>query len=80
MTLDIDAFRPEKGGDPAKVKANQQRRFADPDLVDKVVASDEAWRQGKWQGSGAVPKTAGRKKCVRWLAGLAIRRPSIPKG
>ena len=46
MTLDIDAFRPEKGGNPDKVRENQKRRFADPALVDKVVSSDEAWRQG----------------------------------
>ena len=47
MTLDIDSFRPEKGGNPDKVRENQKRRFADPALVDKVVNSDEAWRQGE---------------------------------
>jgi hypothetical protein len=46
MTLDIDAFRPEKGGDPEKVRENQRKRFADPTMVDKVVASDESWRKG----------------------------------
>lgn len=47
MTLDIDAFRPEKGGDPEKVRENQKRRFADPAMVDKVVESDELWRKGR---------------------------------
>ena len=46
MTLDIDAFRPEKGGDPEKVRENQRKRFADPNMVDKVVESDELWRKG----------------------------------
>ncbi len=36
MTLDIDAFRPEKGGDPEKVRENQRKRFADPAMVDQV--------------------------------------------
>ena len=47
MTLDIDLFRPEKGGDPDKIRRNQERRFADPAMVDKVVKSDEEWRKGK---------------------------------
>ena len=47
MTLDIDLFRPEKGGDPDKIRKNQERRFADPAMVDKVVKSDEEWRKGK---------------------------------
>ena len=45
MTLDIDLFRPEKGGDPEKIRKNQERRFADPAMVDKVVKSDEEWRK-----------------------------------
>ena len=47
MTLDIDLFRPEKGGDPEKIRKNQERRFADPAMVDKVVKSDEEWRKGR---------------------------------
>ena len=43
MTLDLDAFRPEKGGDPDKVRENQRKRFADETLVDKVVDSDQQW-------------------------------------
>ena len=46
MTLDIDLFRPEKGGDPDKIRKNQERRFANPTMVDKVVKSDEEWRKG----------------------------------
>lgn len=46
MTLDIDLLRVEKGGDPDKVRENQRRRFADVQLVDRVVQSDEEWRKG----------------------------------
>jgi len=48
MTLDIDAFRPEKGGNPDKVRENQKRRYADPSKVDVVVATDEAWRKARF--------------------------------
>lgn len=47
MTLDIDLFRPEKGGNPDKIRENAKRRYDDPTAVDKVVASDEAWRKGE---------------------------------
>ena len=50
MTLDIDLFRPEKGGNPDKIRENAKRRFDDPVAVDKVVASDEAWRKGEKTG------------------------------
>ena len=29
MVLDIDQFRPEKGGNPDKIKENQKKRFCD---------------------------------------------------
>ena len=47
MVLDIDKFRPEKGGDPEMVKKNQRERFADETMVDKIVQADEKWRRGK---------------------------------
>ena len=46
MTLDIDQFRPEKGGNPEKVRQNQINRFAKPEMVDQVVELDEKWRKG----------------------------------
>ena len=46
MVLDIDAFRPEKGGSPDKVRENQKKRFCDVGAVDKVVETDEKWRKG----------------------------------
>ncbi|XP_046565749.1 serine--tRNA ligase, cytoplasmic-like [Haliotis rubra] len=45
MVLDIELFRGDKGGDPAKIKENQAKRFKDVTLVDKVVDHDTAWRK-----------------------------------
>jgi seryl-tRNA synthetase len=47
MVLDLDLFRTEKGGDPAKIRENQERRFKDVTLVDKVVEKDVLWRKCK---------------------------------
>ena len=40
MVLDIDQFRPEKGGNPEKVKENQKLRFCNVEAVDKIVEYD----------------------------------------
>ena len=53
MVLDIELFRADKGGDPAKIKENQAKRFNDVTLVDQVVEHDTKWRKGKqymWVG------------------------------
>ena len=53
MVLDIELFRADKGGDPAKIKENQAKRFNDVTLVDQVVDHDTKWRKGKqcmWVG------------------------------
>ena len=47
MVLDIDQFRPEKGGNPDKIRENQKLRFSDVSMVDKIVQADENWRKGK---------------------------------
>lgn len=46
MVLDIDELRPEKGGNPDKVRENQRLRFNDVTMVDKIIESDEKWRKG----------------------------------
>ncbi|TNJ28581.1 Seryl-tRNA synthetase [Giardia muris] len=43
MVLDIALFRKAKGGDPEVVRESQRRRYASVELVDKVIALDEAW-------------------------------------
>lgn len=45
MVLDLDLFRTDKGGNPDKVRENQQKRFKDVKLVDTVVEKDTVWRQ-----------------------------------
>ena len=49
MVLDIDQFRPEKGGNPEKVKENQRLRFCNVESVDKIVECDNLWRQAKFE-------------------------------
>jgi len=48
MVLDIDRFRPEKGGNPEAVKENQRKRFSDVTMVDKIVTADENWRKARF--------------------------------
>jgi seryl-tRNA synthetase len=48
MVLDIDRFRPEKGGNPQEVKENQRKRYSDESIVDKIVAADENWRKARF--------------------------------
>ena len=38
--------RAGKGGNPELIRESQRRRYADPALVDKVIALDNAWRDG----------------------------------
>ena len=67
MVLSIDLFRPEKGGDPAKMKENQTKRYKDPKLVDTVVAKDDEWRKLRFHGDtlnklkNLASKTIGEK-------------------
>ncbi|KAJ1446712.1 hypothetical protein M885DRAFT_545458 [Pelagophyceae sp. CCMP2097] len=44
MPLDINLLRTYRGGDPEKVRESQRRRFKDVDLVDRIIAEDEIWR------------------------------------
>lgn len=38
MVLDLDTFRADKGGDPDKVRKNQELRFKDLKLVETVIS------------------------------------------
>jgi seryl-tRNA synthetase len=44
MVLDIELFRTDKGNDPNKIRENQQKRFKDVGLVEKVIEKDSEWR------------------------------------
>ncbi|XP_074644379.1 serine--tRNA ligase, cytoplasmic-like [Tubulanus polymorphus] len=49
MVLDLELFRPDKGGDPEKIKENQRKRYSNVELVDKVINSDADWRKLRFQ-------------------------------
>ncbi|KAK7871401.1 hypothetical protein R5R35_006104 [Gryllus longicercus] len=49
MVLDIDLFRPEKGGDVGKMRKNQSNRFKDVKLIDQIVSKDGEWRKLRFQ-------------------------------
>eukprot|EP00753_Platysulcus_tardus_P013334 PLAT3662.28.p1 GENE.PLAT3662.28~~PLAT3662.28.p1 ORF type:complete len:604 (+),score=301.73 PLAT3662.28:50-1861(+) len=44
MPIDINMLRADKGGDPDAVRASQAARGASVELVDEVIAIDDAWR------------------------------------
>lgn len=48
MVLDLDLFRPDKGGDPERVRANVRKRFDNEESVDKIMELDGQWRQIRW--------------------------------
>ena len=45
MVLDLDLFRPDKGGNPDAIKENQKKRFKDVGMVDKITELDGKWRK-----------------------------------
>ncbi|XP_067012001.2 probable serine--tRNA ligase, cytoplasmic [Anabrus simplex] len=49
MVLDLDLFRPEKGGDVEKLRKNQRDRFKDVGLIDQIVSKDLEWRKLRHQ-------------------------------
>lgn len=54
MVLDLDLFRVDKGGDPEKIKKNQEKRFKDPKVVDDVIDLDSQWRKRECCGRKPV--------------------------
>ncbi|KAK6635194.1 Serine--tRNA ligase, cytoplasmic [Polyplax serrata] len=47
MVLDLDLFRPDKGGNIDKVKENQTKRFKSVALVEEVISCDTKWREAR---------------------------------
>eukprot|EP00850_Spirogloea_muscicola_P006600 SM000031S11609 [mRNA] locus=s31:660382:664976:- [translate_table: standard] len=47
--LDINLFRPEKGGDPDLIRESQRRRYAPLEVVDEVIELDKTWRECQYQ-------------------------------
>ena len=67
MTLDIDLFRVDKGGDPEKVRLTVKNRFADVTVVDRVIELDSLWRKCRFnldqlnKAKNSVSKAYGAK-------------------
>lgn len=49
MTLDIDLFREDKGGNPKKMLDNQRKRFKDVEIIEKIIQLDTDWRQARFK-------------------------------
>jgi len=49
MSLDIELFREEKGGNPDIIRKSQKARFKDVGIVDEIIAQDKLWREEKFQ-------------------------------
>ena len=69
MVLDLELFRSDKGGDPEKIRANQNKRFKDVTLVDKVVDADTRWRKRTSNLMSIETKVAD---CLHSRSGLPI--------
>ncbi|KAK4569711.1 Cytosolic seryl-tRNA synthetase [Recurvomyces mirabilis] len=46
--LDVNDFITERGGDPAKIKASQRKRYASEEVVDEVIAMFEDHRKTQY--------------------------------
>lgn len=45
MVLDLDLFRPDKGGNLEAIKENQRKRYKDVGMIDRVTELDGKWRK-----------------------------------
>jgi len=84
MTLDIDLFRPDKGGDPEKMRKNQKDRFKDVGLVETVITEDSKWRTLRHTADALnrlknlLSKGIGEKMKKKAEVGETEVGPSIP--
>jgi seryl-tRNA synthetase len=84
MTLDIDLFRVDKGGDPEKMRANQKARFKDVGLVETVVAEDTKWRTLRHTGDAlnrlknVLSKAIGERMKKKEEVGESQVGPQVP--
>jgi hypothetical protein len=47
MTIDVNDFIKERGGDPNKIRESQRRRYAPEAVVDEVIAMFEDHRKSE---------------------------------
>ncbi|GJN08772.1 hypothetical protein PR202_ga26727 [Eleusine coracana subsp. coracana] len=69
--LDINLLRVDKGGNPDLVRESQRNRFANVELVDEIIALDQAWRARQFeldkirQELNATSKKIGKLKASK---------------
>lgn len=85
MVLDIEYFRESDDPDaigPAQLREAQKKRFKDPEIIDKVIAADEAWRQCLFKVECLKQlKTASSKTCgEKMKAKEALGEKTVPDG
>jgi len=79
--LDISLFRVKEGGNPDLVRESQRRRFKDVEVVDKVIACDDTWREARHKAdllnrmNNLVSKTVGEKKKAKEADGTESSVP-----
>lgn len=84
MTLDMDLFRSDKGGDPDKMRDNQKKRFKDVGLVETVISEDGKWRQLRFQADAfnriknVLSKAIGEKMKKKEDVGESEVPPTTP--
>lgn len=76
MVLDLDLFRPDKGGDPERVRANVRKRFDDETSVDRVMDLDGQWRKHRW----SLDQLNKAKNIISKEYGLRIKQSKKAKG
>jgi len=75
MTIDINDFIKERGGDPEKIRQSQRKRFAPEEVVDEVIAAFEDHRATQYEATqigskiNATQKEIGQKKKAKDEAG-----------
>uniref|UniRef100_A0A0N7ZCM0 serine--tRNA ligase n=1 Tax=Scylla olivacea TaxID=85551 RepID=A0A0N7ZCM0_SCYOL len=83
--LDIVLFREDQGGDPAKVRESQRRRYKDVGAVDAVIDKDTKWRAARHKGDllnrmgNTISKTVGEKKKAKEAEGTETDVPAEVK-
>uniref|UniRef100_A0A6G1S8L1 serine--tRNA ligase n=1 Tax=Aceria tosichella TaxID=561515 RepID=A0A6G1S8L1_9ACAR len=76
MVLDLDLFRPDKGGDPERVRANVRKRFDDESKVDRVMELDQQWRKHRW----SLDQLNKAKNIISKEYGAKIKQQKAKKG
>jgi len=73
MTISIENFREDKGGNPELVRESERRRFRDPKTVDQVIELDQQWIKAQYN-------TEQKKKEINLIQKDVTERKKASKG